>query len=69
MGKTQILIVEDEPGVLKLGKRMLEGLGYTVLAASAPAAAINCWQWLTGGKARSLAMKNGWRWSTPKPQA
>lgn len=24
---------------------------------------------LTGGKARSLAMKNGWRWSTPKPQA
>ena len=25
--------------------------------------------WLTGGKARSLAMKNGWRWSTPKPQA
>ena len=23
----------------------------------------------TGGKARSLAMKNGWRWSTPKPQA
>ena len=21
------------------------------------------------GKARSLAMKNGWRWSTPKPQA
>lgn len=26
-------------------------------------------QWLTGGKARSSAMKNGWRWSTPKPQA
>ncbi len=36
---------------------------------SVPAAAINCWQWLTGGKARSSAMKNGWRWSTPKPQA
>ncbi|BBU83487.1 hypothetical protein EIMP300_48870 [Escherichia coli] len=30
---------------------------------------LSCWQWLTGGKARSLAMKNGWRWSTPKPQA
>ena len=39
-GSGTILLVEDEPTILKLGKTMLEQLGYTVLAASAPGEAI-----------------------------
>ena len=39
-GSEMILLVEDEPTILKLGKTMLEQLGYTVLAASAPGEAI-----------------------------
>jgi PAS domain S-box-containing protein len=35
-----ILLVEDELAILKLGKRMLEGLGYTVIGASSPEKAI-----------------------------
>ncbi len=35
-----VLIVEDDPAILKLGKRMLEQLGYVVLSASMPAEAI-----------------------------
>jgi CheY-like chemotaxis protein len=39
-GSEMILLVEDEPTILKLGKTMLEQLGYTVLAAGAPGEAI-----------------------------
>jgi len=39
-GTETVLLVEDEAVLLKLGKRILEGLGYTVLAASDPRAAI-----------------------------
>ncbi|MFZ1986549.1 MAG: response regulator [Desulfatitalea sp.] len=35
-GQETILLVEDEPGVLKLTKMMLERRGYTVLAANKP---------------------------------
>jgi two-component system, cell cycle sensor histidine kinase and response regulator CckA len=35
-----ILLVEDEPMILALGKRMLERLGYTVFAAGSPVAAL-----------------------------
>ena len=35
-----VLLVEDEPAVLKLGKRMLESLGYRVQTASLPSEAI-----------------------------
>ncbi len=35
-----ILMVEDDKSILKLGERMLNGLGYTVLSASTPAEAI-----------------------------
>ena len=35
-GHETILLVEDEPAILHLTKTMLEQLGYTVLAASAP---------------------------------
>ena len=36
-----ILVVEDEPSVLKLANKMLTGMGYTVLTASGPAAALD----------------------------
>jgi two-component system, cell cycle sensor histidine kinase and response regulator CckA len=39
-GHETILLVEDEPAILKLTKMMLEKQGYTVLAASAPGEAI-----------------------------
>ena len=39
-GTETILLVEDEPSLLKLGKTMLERVGYTVLAASTPREAI-----------------------------
>jgi len=35
-----VLLVEDEPALLKMGKRMLESLGYRVLAAGTPAEAL-----------------------------
>jgi PAS domain S-box-containing protein len=38
-GDETILLVEDEPGILKLTRRMLQGQGYTVLAAHTPAEA------------------------------
>jgi CheY-like chemotaxis protein len=40
VGKETILIVEDEVAILRVGKRSLENLGYTVLAASTPSEAI-----------------------------
>jgi PAS domain S-box-containing protein len=40
-GRETILLVEDEPAVLKLTAKMLENLGYTVLAASTPGEAIS----------------------------
>ena len=36
-----ILLVEDEASILKLGKRILEELGYTVLAATSPNEAVS----------------------------
>ncbi|MFZ2633100.1 MAG: ATP-binding protein [Desulfosalsimonadaceae bacterium] len=39
-GNETILLVEDEPAILKMGKRMLERLGYRVLAAGTPGEAI-----------------------------
>jgi PAS domain S-box-containing protein len=39
-GTETILIVEDDAMVLKMGKNMLEKLGYTVLTANAPADAL-----------------------------
>ncbi|MDY0164480.1 cache domain-containing protein [Desulfobotulus sp.] len=39
-GDAQILLVEDEPAILEVTKIMLEGLGYTVLAASCADAAL-----------------------------
>jgi PAS domain S-box-containing protein len=39
-GRETILLVEDEPAVLGLTKRVLGGLGYTVLSASTPLEAI-----------------------------
>lgn len=39
-GHETILLVEDEPAILALATRMLEGQGYTVLAASTPGEAI-----------------------------
>ena len=39
-GQETLLLVEDEPQVLKLAKRILERLGYAVLAAPKPEAAL-----------------------------
>ncbi len=39
-GPETILLVEDEPSILKLGQRLLEAQGYQVLAANCPAEAI-----------------------------
>jgi two-component system, cell cycle sensor histidine kinase and response regulator CckA len=39
-GHETVLLVEDEPGILEMTTRMLERLGYTVLAAGTPGEAI-----------------------------
>jgi CheY-like chemotaxis protein len=39
-GRETVLLVEDEPSILKMSATLLERLGYTVLATSAPAEAI-----------------------------
>ena len=39
-GSETILLVEDEPSILKLGKKILEKLGYTILSANTPGEAI-----------------------------
>jgi PAS domain S-box-containing protein len=39
-GRETILVVEDEPAVLRLAERVLGGLGYRVLGAETPGAAI-----------------------------
>ncbi|MFA6244981.1 MAG: response regulator, partial [Candidatus Hydrogenedentales bacterium] len=39
-GTETVLVVEDEESLLKLAKRMLERLGYTVVTAGSPALAI-----------------------------
>lgn len=40
LGHQTILMVEDEPAILTLGRKMLERLGYQVIAASTPGQAI-----------------------------
>jgi CheY-like chemotaxis protein len=41
LGKGEtVLLVEDEPAIMKMGKMMLEKLGYRVLAADTPAEAL-----------------------------
>ena len=40
VGSETILLVEDEPALLNLGRIMLERLGYTVLTAATPGEAI-----------------------------
>ncbi|MFH2067392.1 MAG: PAS domain S-box protein [Pseudomonadota bacterium] len=40
-GTETVLLVEDEPSILKLGKAILERYGYTVLAAQTPAEALD----------------------------
>ena len=39
-GDETVLLVEDEVAILKMGKRMLETLGYRVLASSSPVKAL-----------------------------
>ena len=39
-GRETILLVEDEPAILRVTTRMLEGLGYIVLAAATPTEAM-----------------------------
>ena len=39
-GHDTVLLVEDEPAILKMGKRMLESLGYRVLTAGLPDEAV-----------------------------
>ncbi|MFH0729908.1 MAG: PAS domain S-box protein [Pseudomonadota bacterium] len=41
IGNETILLVEDEPAILKVTKMMFERLGYTVLAASTPSEAMH----------------------------
>jgi signal transduction histidine kinase/CheY-like chemotaxis protein len=40
-GTETVMLVEDEPAILKLGQRMLISLGYHVLAAATPSSAIH----------------------------
>ncbi len=40
-GDETVLLVEDEPSILKLGRKMLEELGYRVLEASSPGRALD----------------------------
>ncbi|NLD38509.1 MAG: PAS domain S-box protein [Desulfatiglans sp.] len=40
-GNEVILLVEDEPAILRLTRRMLEGMGYTVISAGSPGEAIS----------------------------
>ena len=47
-GQGTILLVEDEPGILKLTTAILRKLGYTVLAASSPGEAIRIAEEHTG---------------------
>jgi len=47
-GTETVLVVDDEPAVLQLTTRMLERMGYTVLAANGPAGAIHMAQEFAG---------------------
>jgi two-component system, cell cycle sensor histidine kinase and response regulator CckA len=47
-GTETILLVEDEPALLRLGKTVLEGLGYSVMASSTPGEAIRVADAYTG---------------------
>ncbi len=40
VGHETILLVEDEPAILQVGRRMLERLGYTVIPAASPSEAL-----------------------------
>ncbi len=48
-GQETILLVEDEPSILHLGKRMLEKLGYRVIAAATPGEALRLAELNSGG--------------------
>jgi PAS domain S-box-containing protein len=48
-GVETILLVEDEPSILSVGRRMLEKLGYQVLAASTPEEALDLAEKHKGG--------------------
>lgn len=48
-GDETILLVEDEPAILAMGKTLLEKLGYTVSAAASPTEAIRLATSRTGG--------------------
>ncbi len=41
LGNETILLVEDEPSILKMTKKMLQLLGYNVLTAGRPGEAID----------------------------
>jgi len=47
-GNETILLVEDEPAILNLARMLLEGFGYTVLAAPTPGEAIRLAEELAG---------------------
>ena len=47
-GRKTILLVDDEPAILRTTKRMLERLGYTVLTASTPGDAVRVAHTLSG---------------------
>jgi CheY-like chemotaxis protein len=47
-GRETILLVEDEPAILKMTMRILEGLGYQVMAASSAGEAISLAQDFSG---------------------
>jgi two-component system sensor histidine kinase EvgS len=53
-GSETVLLVEDEPINLFIGRKMLEGLGYTVLATSVPSEAIRLAEEQAGGIALLL---------------
>jgi two-component system, cell cycle sensor histidine kinase and response regulator CckA len=48
VGRETILLVEDEPSILRLGTRMLEQLGYHVLSAASPGEALQLAEEFTG---------------------
>jgi len=44
MGEERILLVDDEPAIVDIGKRMLESLGYTVVTRTSPIEALEAFK-------------------------